>query len=144
MWKNKVQFFHTSLQNAWGRFAPFPQASPPSIHKQQNRTFHLLQKPDISICYRHHFDFKESLPELIKTVDAFINEWERHEQLAELSLTHEVEYERDERLSNDNRKFLQHYRYGRFLVEKFVQLQPSGSTELTSDAIAELLALIDR
>src|SRR5437867_1106207 len=53
MWKNKVQFFHTSLQNAWGRFAPFPQASPPSIHKQQNRTFHLLQKPDISICYRH-------------------------------------------------------------------------------------------
>src|SRR5437016_3005416 len=55
MWKNKVQFFHTSLQNAWGRFAPFPQASPPSIHKQQNRTFHLLQKPDISICYRHSF-----------------------------------------------------------------------------------------
>jgi len=54
MWKNKVQFFHTSLQNAWGRFAPFPQASPPSIHEQQNRTFHLLQKPDISICYRHH------------------------------------------------------------------------------------------
>jgi len=53
VWKNKVQFFHTSLQNAWGRFAPFPQASRPSIHKQQNRTFHLLQKPDISICYRH-------------------------------------------------------------------------------------------
>ena len=22
--------------------------------KQQNRTLHLLQKPDISICYRHH------------------------------------------------------------------------------------------
>src|SRR5438552_16872749 len=56
MWKNKVQFFHTSLQNAWGRFAPFPQASPPSIHKQQNRTFHLLQKPDISICYRQEYE----------------------------------------------------------------------------------------
>jgi hypothetical protein len=42
-----------SVQNACWRFTHFPQARRRSINKQQNRTFHLLQKPDIFICYRH-------------------------------------------------------------------------------------------
>jgi hypothetical protein len=37
-------------------FPQFPQPHGDQSTKQQNRTFHLLQKPDISICYRHrHF-----------------------------------------------------------------------------------------
>jgi len=42
-----------TVQNACWRFAQFPQARRRSINKQQNRTLHLLQKPDIFICYRH-------------------------------------------------------------------------------------------
>jgi hypothetical protein len=46
------KFFHSSLQNACWRFAQFPQARRRLTNKQQNRTDHLLQKPDIFICYR--------------------------------------------------------------------------------------------
>ena len=47
-------FFHTPLQNPAGfRTAPTGSTAV-QIHKQQNRTFHLLQKPDIFTCYRHH------------------------------------------------------------------------------------------
>ncbi len=51
--KSENEFFHSSLQNACWRFAQFPQARRRyQTNKQQNRTFHLLQKPDIFICYR--------------------------------------------------------------------------------------------
>ena len=49
------KFLHRSLQNACWRFAQFPQARRrlTKTTKQQNRTDHLLRKPDIFICYRH-------------------------------------------------------------------------------------------
>jgi hypothetical protein len=47
------KFFHRCLQNACWRFAQFPQARWRLTNNKRNRTDHLLQKPDISICYRH-------------------------------------------------------------------------------------------
>jgi hypothetical protein len=43
-------FFHQSLQNPAG-FRTVSTGSAGMNLKQQNRTDHLLQKPDISICY---------------------------------------------------------------------------------------------
>jgi len=39
------------LGKACWLFAQFPQARRRLTNKQQNRTLHLLQKPDIFICY---------------------------------------------------------------------------------------------
>jgi hypothetical protein len=47
--EKQKQFFHTSLQNPAG-FRTVPTGSTTVTHKQQNRTLHLLQKPDIFIC----------------------------------------------------------------------------------------------
>ena len=45
-------FFHVILQNPAG-FRTVSTGSTAINNKQQNRTFHLLQKPDIFTCYRH-------------------------------------------------------------------------------------------
>ena len=39
--------------------------------KQQNRTLHLLQKPDIFICYRHKFRFPNSALRLLNGIGEF-------------------------------------------------------------------------
>src|SRR6476469_4933053 len=58
--KQKTVFPHL-LAKRLGRFAQFPQARRRSNHKQQNRTDHLLQKPDISICYRQDNDVNRDI-----------------------------------------------------------------------------------
>jgi hypothetical protein len=44
------------LGKACWLFTQFPQARRRLNNKQQNRTDHLLQKPDIFTCYRHNVD----------------------------------------------------------------------------------------
>lgn len=48
--ENKERFFDTPLQNPAG-FCTVSTGPAGMNLKQQNRTDHLLQKPDISICY---------------------------------------------------------------------------------------------
>jgi hypothetical protein len=50
--KLKKQFSHRSLQNPAGFRTVFTGSTGINL-KQQNRTDHLLQIPDIFICYRH-------------------------------------------------------------------------------------------
>ncbi len=52
--KQSTVFPHV-LAKRLGAFCTVPTGFTAVIHKQQNRTFHLLQKPDISICYRQPF-----------------------------------------------------------------------------------------
>jgi hypothetical protein len=57
--KLKKQFSHRSLQNPAGFRTVFTGSTGINL-KQQNRTDHLLQIPDIFICYRQALTFSNS------------------------------------------------------------------------------------
>ncbi len=59
------------------------------------------------------------------------------------SLEHEVDYNRDERYAENENKFTQMHRNYRYLIEKFVQLEPSGKDAITEEVARFLLAFID-
>ena len=48
-----LQFLPTAAWKSLLAFHTVSTGPAAVIHKQQNRTLHLLQKPDIFICYRH-------------------------------------------------------------------------------------------
>ena len=54
-----LEFLPQRLGKAGWLFTQFPQARRRSTNKQQNRTDHLLQKPDIFICYGHRISILE-------------------------------------------------------------------------------------
>jgi hypothetical protein len=67
--KLKNKFFHRGLQNPAG-FRTVSTGSATINLKQQNRTLHLLQKPDTFICYRHERKSKPSLTKRALSVGA--------------------------------------------------------------------------
>ncbi len=50
---SQLQFLSTAAWKSLLAFHTVPTGTAGINLKQQNRTDHLLQKPDISICYRH-------------------------------------------------------------------------------------------
>jgi len=53
VWKNKNGFSTRPCKTPAGVSHSSHRLDGGINNKQQNRTFHLLQKPDIFICYRH-------------------------------------------------------------------------------------------
>ncbi len=89
------------------------------------------------------FDLKKSLPKLLSKSNALIHHtWIESEQI-KASQKHEVDFDREE-ASSKNEKKSHEYRLYRYLIEKFVQLQPTGSEELDNKTLSKLLALVDR
>ncbi len=90
------------------------------------------------------FNFKQSIPLLIEKTDALTNESKLHEARIKTSLDHEVDYEREESTSEEHERYLHRHNVYRYLLEKFVQIQPCGKEEFTSLHLKEILAYIDR
>ncbi len=90
------------------------------------------------------FSFRGSLGFLLEKIDALINDYGRNEAEIKNSLEHEVDYERSERLVDQKTEFISQHRDCRYLVEKFVQLQPKGKKIIDEFLMRELLALINR
>jgi hypothetical protein len=91
-----------------------------------------------------NFDFRSSIPFLIGNTDGVLHLFEREKMLARQSDSIEVDYERDKKYSETYRKFISNHKNYRYLIEKFVQLKPSGKEKLTEDILQYLLALIDQ
>lgn len=89
------------------------------------------------------FDFARSIPLLLGWADAITDKREREKMMIEHSLEHEVDYSRDDKYSENERKFTQMHRNYRYLIEKFVQLGPRGKNAITEEAARFLLAFID-
>ena len=90
------------------------------------------------------YNFSASMPYLIEKADAIISDAERKKAQIKASSSHEVDYERGSRYSEDHTNFLHWYKDYRYLLEKFVCLQPSGDKILNEESLKELLALVDR
>lgn len=90
------------------------------------------------------FSLKDALPFLLEKVDALTDEYDRDEKQLKHSLQHEVDFQREDLARECKKHFIENHKSYRYLIEKFVQLQPSGTASLTSALLAELLALVDR
>lgn len=89
------------------------------------------------------YDFKTAIPYLLTRIDALNDLYVRTSFTIKHSLEHEVDYNREEKYAKqyaDYRKMHKDYRY---LIEKFVQLQPQGQINLDKGQFQYLIALID-
>lgn len=89
-------------------------------------------------------NFSESLPVLLEKSNALINDVWRIESELKATRDHDVDYKASERLSEKEKEFLHWYRVYRYIIEKFVQHQPSGEQELNDTILKEILGLVDR
>jgi hypothetical protein len=90
------------------------------------------------------FDLAKSLPFLLEKSDAIINKYVMGEKQVKATIEHEVDYDRDQVMTDDYKNFMHWHKAYRYLIEKFVQHEPCGAQVLNTDSLKELLALTDR
>lgn len=89
-------------------------------------------------------DISDAIPAFISNVDSLTQAFEEAEARTENSLDQEVDYVREDESGKRKGEYLQLLYEHQYLIEKIVQLQPSGSELLTEDVVSELLALAER
>lgn len=89
------------------------------------------------------YDFTKALPVLISNIDGLTAEYDRKTAMVKDSLDQEVDYQREVFMGRDKQHFLHHHKNYRYLVEKFVQLQPTGEKDLSREDLRQLLAYVD-
>ncbi|HEV7396684.1 MAG TPA: hypothetical protein VGN86_09270 [Pyrinomonadaceae bacterium] len=90
------------------------------------------------------FNIAEAIPAFITNVDSLTHELEAEEARTKNSLDQEVDYVREIESGKRKSEYLHVLHEHQYLIEKFVQLQPSGDGLLTQDAMSQLLALVER
>lgn len=90
------------------------------------------------------FNIAEAIPAFITNVDSLTHEFDAEEARTENSLDQEVDYVREIESGKRKSDYLHVLHEHQYLIEKFVQLQPTGDGLLTQDAISQLLALVER
>jgi hypothetical protein len=90
------------------------------------------------------YNLDDAIPVLLENANALVHDYWRTEMEIDASRDYEVDYDRGERSSAKERKFIHLYGVHRYLIEKIVQLQPAGKTELNETKLKELLAFADR
>jgi len=101
----------------------------------------IIEKIDSEV---KNFDYQKSIPFLITRIDALNNKIWRKRRTIEYSLEHEVDYDRGERFAKEHGEFVLHHRNYRYLIEKFVQLNPGGNSKINKEKFQNLIALINR
>jgi hypothetical protein len=90
------------------------------------------------------YDFQSSLPYLIEKSNVLIHDSWHTEEDIKASLNHEVDYERNERSAEKEKELIYGGRVYRYIIEKFVQLQPAGKSKINESQLKELFAFTDR
>lgn len=89
------------------------------------------------------YDFRKCVPTLLEKIDAVIDRYKRSSYTISKSLEHDVDYVREDSYAHEHRVFVTLHKNCRYLIEKFVQLQPAGARQLQKEDYQFLLALID-
>ncbi len=92
----------------------------------------------------NEFSFTQAIPLLIEKADALVYEYEMQKHQVKESLDQDVDYEREDSLSEDYKEFLHNHGGYKYLIEKFVQLSPSGEREFADSNLKNVLALVNR
>lgn len=89
------------------------------------------------------YDYKNAIPFLLTRIDVLNHGYERQKIKIRLSLDHDVDYEREEAAAEGHHKYITMHRNYRYMIEKFVQLQPEGTALLNKEEFQYLAAFID-
>lgn len=89
------------------------------------------------------YSFKKSLPFLLTRIDALSDQYERNHLSLKHSTSLDVDYQRDARFAEEENQYHQMHRNYRYLIEKFVQIQPEGTNSVVADDLKYLLAFTD-
>ncbi|MBI3583424.1 MAG: hypothetical protein HY096_05670 [Nitrospinae bacterium] len=89
------------------------------------------------------FDFRRAIPYLLTRIDALSDKYERETFRIKGSLEHEVDYNREKDYANEHDKYITMHKNYRYLIEKFVQIEPQGTKSLDKESFQYLIALID-
>jgi hypothetical protein len=89
------------------------------------------------------YDFKRSIPFLLARIDGLTARYERSKFQIKKSLEHDVDFDRAENYSKDEAEYIRMHKNYRYLIEKFVQLQPKGIKGIDTESFQYLIALID-
>ena len=89
------------------------------------------------------YDFTSAIPFLIERVDALNAESERHRHRIRHSLQHETDYQPEVRRAEQHTEFIKTHKNYRYLIEKFVQIEPKGNEKITRTQFQNFIALID-
>lgn len=89
------------------------------------------------------YDLNRALPYLITHTDALINNYERKLVSYKNAAGHPVDYDPAEKLGEQEVELIRLHKNYRYLIEKFVQLQPEGSTDLRPSQFQYLVGMID-
>jgi hypothetical protein len=89
------------------------------------------------------YDFTKSIPCLLTCTDALTHKYETSRARVAFSVEHEVDYDRTQVSAKEHTEYLRTHKNCRYLIEKFVQLQPIGKQILEREDFQYLAALID-
>lgn len=90
------------------------------------------------------YNLNDAIPILLEKSNSLLHDSWHEETEIKASRYHEVDYERGKKSSEREKKVLHWYTVYKYLIEKFVQLQPLGETELNDRSLKELLAFVDQ
>ena len=100
----------------------------------------LVQQLDLDIA---GYSYAEAVPYLLERIDALNQQYERARLSVHCSLEHEVDFDRGETLASEQNEYIASHQAFRYLVEKFVQLQPQGCCTLGREGFQLLVAAAD-
>jgi hypothetical protein len=100
----------------------------------------LIAEVNLEVQKYHYF---ETIPYLLTRIDALTNDNERSTFTIEYSKKLEVDYDRAEKYAEQHLQYITMHKNYRYLIEKFVQLEPSGEKTLDKDAFQYLISLVD-
>ena len=89
------------------------------------------------------YDFADAIPFLLARIDALNANYERHRHTVQHGLQHETDYQPEVKYAEHQKKFIETHKNYRYLIEKFVQLEPIGKEIFGKEQFQYLIALID-
>ncbi|HHT9137072.1 MAG TPA: hypothetical protein ACFYEK_07510 [Candidatus Wunengus sp. YC60] len=89
------------------------------------------------------YDFKKVVPYLLTRIDALDDQYVHTSFTIKRSLEHDVDYKREENYARQESDYIIMHKNYRYLIEKFVQLQPHKDMVLDKEQFQYLIALID-
>lgn len=90
------------------------------------------------------YAYEENIKYLITRIDALANDFYEKKIILEESLKHEVDFIREEHYSEAEKEFIGEHKNYRYLIEKFVQIQPIGERLLDNKSFRYFIALVDK
>ncbi|MBM3702013.1 MAG: hypothetical protein FJW63_03290 [Actinobacteria bacterium] len=90
------------------------------------------------------YSYDKNLTYLITRIDALTNNYFEKELVIKESIKHEVDYIREVNYAEAHSEFITQHRNYRYLLEKFVQIKPSGNKLLDSKSFRYFIAFVDK